>query len=181
MTTDFHVETLDADNLLKALDELADILHAAVHGGASVNFVLPFTMNDSRAFWLIKALAAVRQNMRVLIIARDNGGILGTVQLDLDTPPNQPHRAEVTKLLVHPRARRRGIGRALMATLEQEARQRDRSLITLDTTSGSAAETLYRSLDYQIAGSIPGYSLAPDRQDVEPTTYLYKVIGEASA
>src|SRR5438046_559820 len=90
------------------LDMLAQVLHATVHAGASVSFILPFSQEDARAYWRNKVLPGVRAGTRRAILARSDGEIVGTVQLDLDTPPNQKHRAEVAKLLVHPKARRRG-------------------------------------------------------------------------
>ena len=96
------------------LDMLSDILHAVVHVGAGVSFVVPFSLDDAREFWVIKVLPGVRARTRRVLLARSNARIVGTVQLDLAMPPNQRHRAEVAKLLVHPDARRRGIARALM-------------------------------------------------------------------
>src|SRR5262249_48597945 len=121
---------------------LADILHATVHAGASVSFILPFTIGDARDFWLNRVLPDVVAGGRRVLLARTDGRIVGTVQLDLAMPPNQQHRAEVAKLLVHPDARRRGIGRALMQELEALARAQGRALLTLDTRTGDSAEPL---------------------------------------
>ena len=96
------------------LDGLADVLHACVHAGASVSFILPFSRDAAKAFWRDQVWPAVNAGTRAVFIARVDGKIAGTVQLDLSTPPNQPHRAEVKKLLVHPDARRQGIARSLM-------------------------------------------------------------------
>jgi ribosomal protein S18 acetylase RimI-like enzyme len=157
--------------------ELGGLLHACVHAGASVNFVLPFTVEDSEAFWTRKVLPAVQGGRRLLWVARQGGRIVGSVQLDHhDTPPNQPHRAEVTKLLVHPECRRRGIARALMAELEREAGRLGRSLITLDTRTGDQAEPLYASLGYRTAGVIPGYCRDPMEDRLDSTTIMYKVL-----
>src|SRR6516164_5270868 len=126
-----------------ALDMLGSVLHACVHAGASVSFILPFSRHDAKAFWQNQVLPAVNAGSRCVLLARLVGQIMGTVQLDLATPPNQPHRAEVKKLLVHPDARRRGIARSLMIAAEEQAREVRRSLLTLDTVTGGAAEPLY--------------------------------------
>ena len=113
------------------LEMLGCVLHACVHAGASVSFVLPFSREEARAFWLDQVLPAVTAGSRRVLLARLAGQIIGTVQLDLATPPNQPHRAEVKKLLVRPDARRRGIARSLMIALEDQARDARRTLLTL--------------------------------------------------
>lgn len=161
------------------VDALAALLHACVHAGASVSFVLPFSHQDAKAFWSNQILPEVAGENRRLLIARSGGNIVGpsivgTVQLDLATPPNQPHRAEVKKLLVHPEARRRGIARSLMAAVEVEALQVGRTLLTLDTVTGGAAEPLYLSLGYVVVGIIPGYALNFDSSVLESTTVMYK-------
>jgi ribosomal protein S18 acetylase RimI-like enzyme len=157
------------------LDALAGVLHAVVHQGAGVSFVVPFSHQDARAFWIEKVLPGVRVRTRRVLVARDrNGMIVGTVQIDLATPPNQPHRADVLKLLVHPGARRRGIARALMVALEDVARSEGRSLLTLDTWTGGPAETLYRSLGYTVLGVIPRYARGSLTPGLEPTTFMYK-------
>ena len=158
------------------LDALAEVLHAVVLDGASVGFVLPFSLDDALAFWRDRVLPAQRAGARRIWIARAGGRIAGTVQLLLDTPPNQRHRAEIAKLLVHPEARRLGIGRALMQAAESAARAEGRTLLTLDTRTGDRAEPLYRSLGYETAGVIPGYARGPHTADLEATTIMYKVI-----
>ena len=130
------------------IDMLAEILHAVVHAGAGVSFFTPFSIEEARAFWVDKVLTQVRAGTRRVVVARlderseSSERIVGTVQLDLEMPPNQQHRAAVAKLLVHPVARRHGIGRALMIALEEIARSERRTLLTLDTVSGSNAELL---------------------------------------
>jgi hypothetical protein len=174
--TEPTISMFSADDLTRHLRELGALLQACVHDGASIGFVLPFTADDSAAFWRNKVLPAVRDGGRVLLVARSNGRITGSVQLHHDTPPNQPHRAEASKLLVHPEFRRRGIARALMAELEREARRRGRSLITLDTRTGDNAEPLYASLGYRTAGVIPGYCRDPFEDRLDSTTIMYKVL-----
>jgi GNAT superfamily N-acetyltransferase len=160
------------------LDMLADVLHASVHGGGSVSFVLPFSLDDARAFWRDKVLPGVRAGTRRVLVARLDGRIVGTVQMEIGTPPNQPHRADVMKMLVHPDARRRGVARALMLALEDVARASGRTLLTLDTVTGGNAEGLYRSLGYLTVGVIPGYALPPVGSEFESTTIMYKVLAE---
>lgn len=152
---------------------LGDVLHDCVNAGAAVSFILPFPRDAAVAFWRDTVWPAVEAGACLVLIARRAGRIVGTVQLDLATPPNQPHRAEVKKLLVHPEARRDGIARALMLALEEHARQACRTLLTLDTASGFA-EQLYLSLGYVSVGIIPGYSRRPDSPELEATTVMYK-------
>jgi ribosomal protein S18 acetylase RimI-like enzyme len=165
-----------ADDVTSHVRELGALLHACVHDGASIGFVLPFTASDGEAFWGRKVLPAVRDSGRVLWVARRDGRIAGSVQLGYDTPPNQPHRAEVSKLLVHPEFRRLGIARALMAELERRAIQMGRSLLTLDTRTGDKAEPLYASLGYRTAGVIPGYCRDPFDDRLDSTTIMYKAL-----
>jgi len=165
----------DPSHLAEDLGMLGDVLHACVHAGASVSFVLPFSRGDALAFWHDKVLPAVQVGSCYVLVARNaEQKIVGTVQLDLVTPPNQPHRAEVRKLLVHPKARRRGIARALMLALEEQAREARRSLITLDTVTGAFAEPLYLSIGYVQVGVIPRYARRPDSPELEATTVMYK-------
>jgi len=156
------------------LDELAGILHAAVHAGASVSFILPFSLDDARAFWRDQVVPRVAAGTRRVLVARLGSRIVGTVQLDLATPPNQAHRAEVLKLLVHPDARRQGVARALMIAVEGVARDANRTLLTLDTRTGDLAEPLYLSMGFLRVGVIPNYARAPHSPELEPTTILYK-------
>jgi len=156
---------------------LGALLHACVHAGASVGFVLPFSPADSEAFWQTQVRPAVAAGTRRLLVIRQDGRIAGAVQLDHDTPPNQPHRVEVRKLLVHPDFRRRGIARALMLELERIVRTLGRSLITLDTRSGGAAEPLYAALGFRTVGVIPAYAVDPiDPCRVDSTTVMYKIL-----
>ena len=166
------VASLEAD-----LDALGELLHAVVHTGAGVSFVVPFAVAAARAFWVEQVLPGVRAGTRRVLVARDAGRIVGTVQIDCATPPNQTHRAEVLKLLVHPSARRRGIARALMIAVEEVARAHARTLLTLDTWTGSHAEQLYTSLGYVTVGVIPRYARGSLTPQLEPATIMYKEIG----
>ncbi|GKX34248.1 MAG: N-acetyltransferase GCN5 [Rhizobiaceae bacterium MnEN-MB40S] len=170
------ITRMTVDDFEKHIDDFAAVLHACVHAGANVNFVLPFSLDDSAAFWTNKVAPALENGKRVIWAAMENGRVAGTVQLDYDTPPNQPHRAEVTKLLVHPDFRRRGIAKALMAELESEAQRLGRSLITLDTRTGDKAEPLYASMGYQTVGIIPDFCVDPIESRLHPTTIMYKAL-----
>jgi len=158
---EWRPDQLDAPSVEGDIDMLGEVLHATVHCGAGVSFVVPFSLDEARAFWRDKVLPAARARTRRVLLARQGRRIVGTVQLELALPPNQRHRAEVAKLLVHPGARRRGIVRALMKALEAVARSEGRTLLTLDTVTGSYAEPLYLSLGYVPVGVIPGTHARP--------------------
>jgi GNAT superfamily N-acetyltransferase len=145
----------------RELDELADVLVDCVAGGASVNFMAGFSNAHARRFF-DKVEAGVASGDLVLLVARLDGVIVGTVQLGLDTPPNQMHRADVKKMLVHRSARGRGVGMALMMAIEEEARQRDRWLLVLDTVPGESGHRLYLRAGWQQCGTVPDYALFPD-------------------
>jgi len=153
------IKAFSPEEVAARIADFGGLLHACVTAGASVNFVMPFTQDDARAFWRDKVLPPLRAGTRTVLAAQVDGRLAGSVQLSTDTPPNQPHRGEVTKLLVHPDFRCRGIARSLMVALEALAREKGRRLITFDTTTGGAAEPLYTSLGYISVGVIPDYSL----------------------
>lgn len=155
------IEVLGPAAVASAEGRLAEILRACVDAGASVSFLPPLTPATARAFWR-RAASAVAAGERVVLGAWADGVLVGTATLDMATPHNQPHRADISKVLVHPKARRQGLARALMARIEDEASRLGRSLLTLDTHEGSAAEALYRSMGWQEAGRIPRYSLTAD-------------------
>lgn len=170
-----------APSLDEELDALAEVLRAVVYDGAGVSFVVPFSHEAARTFWSNAVLPGVRAGTKRVVVARQNGRIIGTAQLELTVPPNQRHRAEVLKLLVHPRSRRRGIARALMITLEAIALEEGRTLLTLDTWTGSAAERLYQSLGYQTVGVIPRYARGSLTPALEPATFMYKELLDAAS
>jgi ribosomal protein S18 acetylase RimI-like enzyme len=188
-----------SDSGAAEIEMLAEVLHAVVHAGASVSFFTPFSIDEARAFWVEKVLPEVRAGKRRVLLARArqrdggmgkgegdelgerDGQIVGTVQLEVDMPPNQQHRAAVAKLLVHPAARRRGIARALMLALEDAALTAGKTLLTLDTVTGSNAEALYRSLDFVTVGVIPRYARGALTPELEGTTIMYKEIREAGS
>ena len=139
------------------VDALADLLVDSVDAGASVGFMHPLEKAKAVAFWR-RVADGVATDERALLVAEDESGIVGTVHLMLALPENQPHRAEVTKMLVHPRARRRGLGAALMKTAEEMARDCGRTLLVLDTVTGSDAERLYARLGWSRVGEIPEFA-----------------------
>jgi ribosomal protein S18 acetylase RimI-like enzyme len=170
------INRVSPEELPQVVPGLAHLLAACVEDGASVSFVQPFTYAQALAFWNDKVGPSVRVGNRTLFVAWAGEAVAGSVQLDLDMPPNQQHRAEVSKLLVHPAHRRQGIAQMLMAVLEQEALAKDRSLITLDTRTGDKAEPLYTRLGYRAAGVIPGYARDPRVDRFDATTYMYKTL-----
>ena len=161
MSENAEIVSLTAPVGDRALDELADVLTDCVAGGASVNFMSSFSRDEARTFF-DKVATSVASGNIVLLAAILGGRIVGTVQLGLDTPPNQPHRADVKKMLVHRSARGRGIGAALMAAIEQEARRRGRWLLVLDTVPGESGHRLYLRAGWQQSGTVPDYALFPD-------------------
>jgi GNAT superfamily N-acetyltransferase len=142
------------------IEQLAVVLVDCVEGGASVSFMHPLSLPRAREYWRTIA-ADVEKRARALLVAEDASGIVGTVQVVLDQPENQPHRADISKMLVHRRARRRGIGAALMRAAEDVARQSGRSLLVLDTASVDA-ERLYARLGWTLVGVVPDYALWPE-------------------
>ena len=153
------------------LEALAGVLVDCVEGGASVSFMLPMTRAKALAFWRDVA-DGVARGERALLVARDAQGIAGTVQVILAQPENQPHRADVAKMLVHRRARRQGLGAALMRAAEREAHAEGKSLLVLDTADDTAAR-LYARLGWQSVGTIPGYALLPAGGECA-TTIFYR-------
>jgi GNAT superfamily N-acetyltransferase len=157
-----------------AVVALADVLIDCVEGGASVSFMQPLSRERAVVFWNGVA-QAVHSGARALIVAEDALGICGTVQLLLQQPENQPHRADLAKMLVHRRARRRGIGAALIRAAEQTAVECGKTLLVLDTASGDA-ERLYARMGWTRVGVIPGYALWPEGGLCD-TTYFYRHLG----
>jgi GNAT superfamily N-acetyltransferase len=163
-----RLSSVDASSLA----QLAEVLVDCVEGGASVSFMWPFTTARALAFWQ-RVADDVVAGRRLLLVAEDAAGICGTVQLALDLPENQPHRADLAKMLVHRRARNRGVGAALLRAAEAAASEHGRSLLVLDTVSGSPASRLYRRMGWRPAGEIPGYAHWPDGRPC-PTTFYYR-------
>ena len=154
------------------VDGLADLLVDCVDAGASVGFMYPLSKAKALAFWR-RVANGVAAGDRALLIAEDETGIVGTVHLILALPENQPHRADLTKMLVHPRARRQGLGAALMEAAEQMGRDCGRTLLVLDTETGSDAERLYARLGWSRVGEIPDFALL-SRGGLTGTIVFYK-------
>ena len=155
-----------------ALEQLADVLVDCVEGGASVSFMSPFSQDQALAFFG-KVAGSVAAGDTVLLAATLGGRIVGTVQLGLDTPPNQPHRADIKKMLVHRAARGRGIGALLMAEVEEEARRHGRWLLVLDTVPGENGHRLYLRAGWTQTGIVPDYALFPDGRPCD-TAIMWK-------
>jgi len=152
---------------------LAEVLIDCVEGGASVGFMQPMTEEKALSFWR-RIGRDVERGARVLLVTEDETGIVGTVQVVLEQPENQPHRADISKMLVHRRVRRRGIGAALMRAAEDAARQHRKSLLVLDTASGDA-ERLYARLGWSLVGVIPDYALWPGGGYCDTTVFYRRL------
>src|SRR5579875_1537505 len=173
-----QIEDLDAAGLRAERDALVECLRACVLQGASIGFVLPCPPAEAAAFWDGVAVA-LETGARRMLVARDDGRIVGTVQLVLGMPANGVHRAEIVKLMVHPDARRRGVARLLMERAEALARTLGRTLLVLDTEQGSTAEDLYRVLGFASCGIVPHYARATDGDGLVATHIMYKVLEAA--
>lgn len=156
-----------------AIEALADVLLDCVEGGASVSFMWPLARAKALAFWRGVA-EGVARGERALLVAEDaDGRIVGTVQLVMAMPDNQPHRADVAKMLVHRCARRAGVGQRLLAALDEVARQEGKTVLVLDTVTGGDAERLYERAGWRRAGVVPKFALMPDGEFCA-TTFFYK-------
>ena len=180
MTDGHRVRRLGADEAARCIEALAEVLLDCVEGGASVSFMWPLSRERALDFW--RGVAdGVARGERVLLVAEDPAGaIVGTAQLILSQPDNQPHRADVAKMLVNRRARRRGLAQRLLADLEDEARREGKTVLVLDTVTGGDAERLYARGGWQRVGEIPNYALMPDGRPCA-TTYFHKQLVPESA
>ncbi len=166
-----RVATLDS----ALLDGLAALTIDCVDGDASIGFMHPLSLAQARAFWQ-RVAAGVAAGERALLVAEDAAGVVGTVHLVIGQPDNQPHRADLAKLQVHRRARRQGLAEALMRAAEAMALDCGKTLLVLDTVTGSDADRLYTRLGWQRVGEVPGFALWP-RGGLCPTTFFYKRLG----
>ena len=167
------IRELDGAEALARVGELAEVLRDCVEGGASVGFMLPLAGGRPEAFWQHVA-AGVSEGKRHLFVAEDGDGrICGTLSLVIDMPDNQPHRADVSKMLVHRRMRRQGVAERLLRVVEARARELGKTTLVLDTVTGSDASRVYERLEWQKAGDIPNYALMPDGPPCS-TTYYFK-------
>ena len=161
------------------IEELARVLIDCVEGGASVSFMHPLTHDRAVAFWR-RVANGVAAGERALLVAEDAEGICGTVQLGFDLPENQPHRADLSKMLVHRRARRRGLGAALLRAAESTARQHGKTLLVLDAVTNGDAARLYERMGWVRVGVIPRYALMPGGEPCDTTVYYRDLSPEGS-
>ena len=160
-TTTTEIRLLSKDDALAALPDLCETLADCIEGGASLGFMSPFAPEDGKAFW--RGVAEAVGRGEVLLYGAFLGDrLVGTVQVGFALKPNQPHRGDLMKLLVHRDARGLGLSKALMAAAEQGAARAGRTLLVLDTAAGELAEGLYEKLGWQRSGIIPNYALFPD-------------------
>lgn len=169
------IAVLSPDQALSRRDALIDLLVDSVEDGASVGFVWPMTRAKAEAFW-DGALAAQARGEVILFVAEAEGQVQGTVQLIPSPKENQAFRADLAKMLVHRRARRRGLGKALLATAEAEARRIGRTLLTLDTETDSAADCLYAAQGWSKFGEVPEYATSPDKCRRDAVSFFYKAL-----
>jgi GNAT superfamily N-acetyltransferase len=173
MTADeVEVRRLGVGEVRELLDDLAAVLADCVEGGASVGYMAPFSHHEAREVFEAYA-TEVEQGRRIVLAAFAGGRLVGTAQVVLATPPNQPHRAEIARVLVHRSARRRGIATRLMAQAELEAQAEGRRLLVLDAVTDGDAARLYAQLGWTEVGVIPGYAYYPDGRLCD-TTYFWK-------
>lgn len=165
-----NLEIKEIKLLDKDIEELSELLKTVVDDGASIGFLPPLEQEESTKYWQTVLAPEV-----ILFIAKINNKVAGSVQLHLITKPNGIHRAEICKLMTHPNFRRNGIGRSLMQKAEERAKQESRSLLVLDTREGDPSNRLYKSLDYQESGKIPGYAISPNGE-LDATVIYYKLI-----
>ncbi|MGA3250096.1 MAG: GNAT family N-acetyltransferase [Paraburkholderia sp.] len=173
MSEEVSVRRIGAKEAVASVEGLADVLIDCVEGGASVSFMLPLPREKALAFWRGVAEGVMRNERALLIAETRDGEILGTVQLITAQPDNQPHRADVAKMLVSRKARRRGIAQQLMAAVDAVAREEGKTVLVLDTVTGGDAERLYERAGWQRAGVVPKYALMPDGEFCA-TTFYYK-------
>ncbi len=171
-----EIRQLTAADGRQYVTALAGVLRDCVAGGASVSFMASLTLGEAESFYE-HSVREVEQGRRILLAAFDGPQLVGTVQIVAAAAPNQPHRADVAKLLVHRSARGRGVGKALMEAVEQAARQTGKTLLVLDTVTGDSAERLYERLGWVRLGVIPNYALYPDGRLCD-TTVFYKQLPE---
>ncbi|WP_182086758.1 GNAT family N-acetyltransferase [Aureimonas sp. ME7] len=171
---EISVFELDAAAVRRHAEALCEILTDSVAEGAAIGFMAPLSRQDAASFWLDTVLPEVEAGRRLLLGARRGDELVGTVQLLTAMPPNQPHRCEVAKMIVHPGARRLGIGRRLMTGAIERAARSGKTLMTLDTRTGDVAEPLYRSVGFEVAGVIPDFAWDADGRALHATTYMFR-------
>jgi GNAT superfamily N-acetyltransferase len=174
-----EIRQLDAVEARRHRDALARVLFDCVDGGASVSFMAPFSKAEAETFFQ-KAIEGVDRGERILLAAFIGPELVGTVQIITATPPNQPHRADVAKLLVHRSARGQGVADALMKRVEEASLRAGKTLLVLDTVTGSTAERLYLRLGWTRVGIIPNYALFPDGRPCDTTVFWKQLVSSGS-
>jgi GNAT superfamily N-acetyltransferase len=172
--TSFSIQRLQSLSS-QDIQELADVLIDVVEGGASVGFMLPLARQRALQFWQMVAVDTAKGERGVLVARDAQGVIVGTSQLILAMPDNQPHRADLAKMQVHRRARKQGLAQQLLQAAEGWARELGKSVLVLDTVSGSDASRVYERAGWQKVGEIPNYALWP-QGGLCPTTYYYRLL-----
>ena len=175
MRHDIRLRRLTPGDAHASIDGLADVLVDCVAGGASISFMWPLGRDKALAFWQQVADGVVRGERAVLVAEDAQGRIVGTAQLVLAQPENQPHRADVAKVLVHRSARRQGIARRLMAAIDDTARAEGKSVLVLDTVTDSDGDGLYAALGWVRVGVVPRYALMPDGAVCDATIFYKHV------
>ncbi|KUZ68021.1 acetyltransferase [Burkholderia ubonensis] len=176
MTEPITIRRVSGDAVTNYIDALSDVLIDCVEGGASVSFMLPISRDTAVRFWRQVADGVMRGERILLVAERADGRVVGTVQLITALPENQPHRADVAKMLVHRDARRQGVGARLMAAADDAARAAGKTVLVLDTVTGSDAARLYERAGWQWVGDVPNYALMPDGRYCA-TTFFHKQLG----
>ena len=172
MSPNHRIRRLAMSEAREAASALAEVLVDCVAGGASVSFMAGLTQREALAFWQGEADAG---DGRAILVAEDDAGIFGVVQVIPAWPPNQPHRADISKMLVHSRSRRQGAAEALLEAAETAALDMNRTMLVLDTVTGGAAERLYEKRGWTRVGVIPDFALMPDGE-LCATTVFYKAL-----
>lgn len=168
------ITEFDAGAVEQGIESLTGILSDSVNEGAAIGFLAPMADAEAARFWRDQVSPELSAGRRRMFGARRDGDLVGTVQLLTAMPANQPHRCEIAKMIVHPSARRMGIGRSLTGVALDGARSMGKSLVTLDTRSGDRAQSLYATLGFEVAGVIPDYAWNPDGEALHATTYMFK-------
>lgn len=171
---DFIVRQLEVDDFDQHLDDLTDIFYSTVNSGAAIGYLAPLSTEDATVFWSNDIKPNLLSGERLLFAISVGQLIVGVVQLIVKMPPNQPHRAELAKLMVHPKYRRKGLASILVTKAEACAISMGKTLITFDTRTGDSSEDFYRSRGFKTAGIIPQFALDTDGKNYHGTTLMYK-------
>lgn len=175
-STTFSILELSPSDIDTHGADLTRVLMDSVLNGAAISFMATLTEAEAQEFWRVDVRSSVEIRSRLLFGAFVDERLVGTVQLVVGMPPNQPHRAEISKMIVHPESRRLGLGKALMTAAIEAAKRASKSLVTLDTRTGDVSEDLYRSVGFVQAGVIPDFAYDPDGKARHATTYMYRYL-----